>query len=103
LEVGAPVAGVHVADADQDGGTNESPPLLPETGLVMGHGDGTVYAFERGVADSRSFAEIAQGGAVEGGLGAIWGSVVHLVVRRQAARGHYRILLRSIECLTGHA
>ena len=35
LQVSAPVAGVHVADADEDGGPDEGPPLLPEAGLVM--------------------------------------------------------------------
>jgi hypothetical protein len=45
----------------------------------------------------------AQLSGIEGGFYAIWGSVFHLVVRRPAARAHYRILLRCVECLTGHA
>ena len=33
LQVGSPVAGVHVADADQNRRPDEGPPLLPEAGL----------------------------------------------------------------------
>ena len=40
LEVGAPVAGVHVADADQQGGADVGAPLFPEGGAVVG--DATV-------------------------------------------------------------
>ena len=51
LQVGSPVAGVHVADADQNCRPDKRPPLLPETGLVMRHGDGAVHALQR--ADDR--------------------------------------------------
>src|SRR5208283_2109600 len=44
LKIGAPVAGVHVADADEDGGADEGAPLLPESGVVMRDGNGTVGA-----------------------------------------------------------
>ncbi len=51
LQVGAPVAGIHVADADEDCGADEGAPLLPESGLMVGDGDGAVDALERDVAD----------------------------------------------------
>ena len=35
LQIGAPVAGVHVADADENGRADEGAPLLPETGLMV--------------------------------------------------------------------
>ena len=54
LQVGPPVAGVHVADADQNRGADESPPLLPKAGLMMRHIDGTVHAFQRHVAAALS-------------------------------------------------
>ena len=57
LQVGAPVAGVHVADADQDGRADERAPLLPESGLVVGNGDGAVHALERGVMAGRGGAK----------------------------------------------
>ena len=50
LQVGSPVAGVHVADADQNGRPDEGPPLLPEAGLMVRHLDGAVHAFQRHVA-----------------------------------------------------
>ncbi len=50
LEVGAPVAGVHVADGDEDGGSDEGAPLAPEAGGVMGDVDGGMHAFEGGVS-----------------------------------------------------
>ena len=46
LQIGAPVAGVHVADADEDRRADEGAPLLPEAGLVVGHFDGAVHVFE---------------------------------------------------------
>src|ERR1700733_3292691 len=54
LEIGAPVAGIHVADADEDGGADEGAPLLPKAGLMMRNFDGTVYVLERQVAAGRS-------------------------------------------------
>ena len=49
LQVGAPVAGVHVADADQDRRPDEGPPLLPEAGLMVRHRDGAVHPLQRHV------------------------------------------------------
>ena len=57
LQVGAPVAGVHVTDTDQDGGADEGLPVLPEAGLVVGHVDGAVHALERGMAARPSAVE----------------------------------------------
>ena len=57
LQIGAPVAGIHVADADQNGRADERPPVLPEASLVVGHLDGAVHTLERGVmTDFRSSA-----------------------------------------------
>ena len=54
LQVGAPVARVHVADADQDRRADERAPLLPEAGLVVRHRDGAVHTLKRrSVAASR--------------------------------------------------
>ena len=47
LQVGAPVAGVHVADADQNRRPDERPPLLPEAGLMVRHLDGAVHPLQR--------------------------------------------------------
>src|SRR5215469_648090 len=47
LQVGAPVAGIHVADADQYGGADKGFPLLPETGLIVGNLDGAVDVLQR--------------------------------------------------------
>ena len=49
LQIGAPVAGIHVADAHQDGGADEGSPLLPETGVLIGNRNCAVQAFERHV------------------------------------------------------
>ena len=46
LQVSAPVAGIHVTDADQNGGADEGAPLFPEPSLVRGHLYGAVNAFE---------------------------------------------------------
>src|SRR5262249_46590698 len=46
-QVSAPVARVHVPDADQNSRTNESLPLWPEGGLGLRHLDRAVQAFER--------------------------------------------------------
>ena len=45
-EVGAPVAGVHVAHADQDRRPDECAPFPPEAGGVRRHRDGAVDAFQ---------------------------------------------------------
>ena len=50
LQIGAPVAGVHVADADENGRAHEGPPLLPESRLVMRNGHRAVHAFEGNMA-----------------------------------------------------
>ncbi len=50
LQVGAPVAGVHVADADQDCGADEGAPLFPESGFVVRDGDRAVDTIEGDVA-----------------------------------------------------
>ena len=47
LQVGAPVAGIHVADADQHRRPDERAPLLPEAGLMGRHRDGAVHALQR--------------------------------------------------------
>ena len=57
LQVGAPVAGVHVADADQDGRADEGAPLLPESGVGVGNGDGVMDTFERGMMAGRGGAK----------------------------------------------
>ena len=68
LQVGAPVARVHVADADQDRRADEGPPLLPESGVGVGNGDGVMDALERDVA--------VRGGAKRSGIeccvGPLW-------------------------------
>ena len=46
LQIGAPVAGIHVSDADQHCRPDEGAPLLPEAGFVRRHRDGAVHAFE---------------------------------------------------------
>ena len=50
LQIRSPVPRIHVTDADQNCGTDESPPLLPEASLVIGDLHGTVHAFQRQVA-----------------------------------------------------
>ncbi len=47
LQIGAPVAGIHVADADEDGRPGKGPPLPPETGPMLRHADGTMYILQR--------------------------------------------------------
>src|SRR6266567_2650805 len=47
LQVRAPVAGVHVANTDENGRPDESAPLLPEPGLVVGYDDGAVDSLQR--------------------------------------------------------
>ena len=49
LQVGAPVARVHVADADQNGRADEGAPLPPETRLMVGNLDGAMHALQRKV------------------------------------------------------
>ena len=51
LQVRSPVAGVHVADADQNRRPDESPPLLPEAGLMVRHLDRTVHSLQRHVPE----------------------------------------------------
>src|SRR6266851_2204079 len=46
-QIGAPVARVHVADADENGRSDEHPPLLPEAGLMMRHVHAAMHSFER--------------------------------------------------------
>ena len=62
LQVGAPVAGVHVADADENGRTYESPPLAPESGIVMRNGDGVVDALQRDVRAQWNRDDVRGGG-----------------------------------------
>ena len=50
LEIRPPVAGVHVADADENRGPHEGPPLPEEPLGMMGDGDGAVDALEGGMA-----------------------------------------------------
>src|SRR5258708_666349 len=54
LEVSAPVAGVHVAYADENRGADKGAPLLPESGLMVGDVDGTVYALEGSMATGQN-------------------------------------------------
>ena len=53
LQVGAPVAGVHVADAHQHGRPDERPHLPPEAGLMVGQWHGAVHPFQRHLAGRR--------------------------------------------------
>src|SRR5205823_12783055 len=50
LQVGPPVAGVHVADADENCRTNKGSPLLPEASLMVRDFDGAVDPLQRHVA-----------------------------------------------------
>ena len=68
LQVGAPVARVHVADADEDGRADEGPPLPPEAGFVVRHRDGAVDVFEREITGGRDGGS----GLVGAGISA-WG------------------------------
>ena len=54
-QVGAPVAGVHVADADENGRPDKRPPLLPKAGLMMRHLHGAVHALQGYVAGLWNF------------------------------------------------
>ena len=47
LQIRSPVAGIHVADADENCRTDESPPLAPEPGVMVRDGNGAMNAFER--------------------------------------------------------
>src|SRR5271166_86669 len=49
LQVRSPVAGVHVTNVDQVLWPYKRPPLLPESGLVVRHLDGTVHPLQRHV------------------------------------------------------
>ena len=46
-QVCAPIAGVHVTDADENGRADECPPFLPETGLMMRHRHGAMHPLQR--------------------------------------------------------
>ena len=61
LQVGAPVARVHVSHADQDGRTNERAPLFPEAGLLMRDGYGAVQPFQREVITFDIGGELSRG------------------------------------------
>ena len=63
LEVGAPVAGIHVADADENRGADEGAPLLPEAGFVVRDLDGAVDVFEGDAGDAwgRRFSRCVRG------------------------------------------
>ncbi len=50
-QIGAPVARIHVADADQDGRTDKGAPLPPKTGVVLRNVHRIVHSFERKMAD----------------------------------------------------
>ena len=54
-EVRAPVARVHVADADQNGRPDKSSPLVPEARLRRGHLDAAVHPLERKAGAGRDF------------------------------------------------
>ena len=54
LEVGRPVAGVHVADADEEGRAGEGPTLAPKTGGRRRHRNGVMQAFQRRRSGRRS-------------------------------------------------
>ena len=53
LQIRAPIAGIHVADADQNRRPDKRPPLTPEPGLVRWHVYGAVHAFQRQMAPAR--------------------------------------------------
>src|SRR2546430_11584683 len=60
LQVGPPVARVHVTDADENCRTNKGSPLLPEASLMVRGFDGAVDPLQRQVAalwDLRSRSE----------------------------------------------
>ena len=59
LQVGAPVAGVHVADAHQQRRPDERPNLSPKAGFMAGHGDCAVYPFQRHMVDGISLGPAA--------------------------------------------
>ena len=59
LQVGAPVAGVHVADADQNGRPGKRPQLPPEAGLMVGHFHGAMHLFQGDVAAGRGDGDAA--------------------------------------------
>ncbi len=69
LQVGAPVAGIHVADTDEDGWADEGAPLLPESGVGVGNGDGVVDALERGMMAGRGGAKRS---GIECCVGPLW-------------------------------
>jgi hypothetical protein len=54
-EIGAPVAGIHVTDADENCRTNECTPLLPKSRLMVRHVNRAVQAFERGMSNRVGF------------------------------------------------
>ena len=94
LQVGAPIAGVHVADADQDGRADKGAPLLPESGLMMWDRDATVHALERDLAMGRRFRiyGVRDGRAawarLHGRLSVQLGCVCRLGVRSRADLNH---------------
>src|SRR6266851_1924599 len=53
-QIGAPVARIHVSDADQNGRPNERPPLLPKASLMVRHRYAAVHPFKRPVAEVAS-------------------------------------------------
>ena len=61
LQIGAPIAGVHVADTDEDGRPDERPPLRPEAGLMRRHLHAAVHAFNRKAAGMRNHRDFLAG------------------------------------------
>ena len=50
LQIGAPIARVHVTHADEQGRPDKSPPVLPETGLARRHRHRPVHPLQRQMA-----------------------------------------------------
>ena len=104
LQVGAPVAGVHVADADQDRRPDERPPLLPEAGLVVRHLDRAVHAFQRHGCAVRQLGR--KPGPSRAFVSVLVRSLSHLVVSTRPRRDHLQVYVLCLRCekaFTGHA
>jgi hypothetical protein len=59
LQVGAPVAWVHVTDADENCRPGKRPQLLPKAGLMVRHFHGAMHLFKRYLADGRCNGDAA--------------------------------------------
>jgi len=80
LQIGAPVAGIHVADADEEGGAEKGAPLTPEASLGTRSGDAAVHAFEGKRPRGR-------GGAIAAGLHGWRGQLRHSMFIAHATGG----------------